>query len=240
VLWAAVIASGAEVQRCSTDPVTLNVATQKDAATLIEAAKCIGANITAVWQGSIAIGALIVVGSNTTLIVQAAAQGSATIDGSGTVQLFYVKGGLTLINMNLLNGFAPNSGAAIFAESDSTVTLRSCTISGNRAAINGGGLYANWNSSIAIYDSVFNNNTALSYGGAICTYTSIALSKCTFADNVAVQYNGGGLFGGTDISVTIDQCSFTNNSALVGYGGGVYVGILYFLLYSARCWGHKR
>jgi uncharacterized repeat protein (TIGR01451 family) len=77
------------------------------------------------------------------------------------------------------------------------------------------------NGTVNIFDSVFINNTAENFGGAINknTYAIIELSDCYFENNYAK--NSGGAIYNTNSNLTILNSTFVNNSAN-SEGGAVY------------------
>jgi predicted outer membrane repeat protein len=85
----------------------------------------------------------------------------------------------------------------------------------------GGGLYAD-NSSVAVIDCVFENNTASLYGGAVYSNaaTTTSFTRCQFIGNQAA--NGGAAYVNSG-QLTFTDCTFTSNDALSGLGGALRV-----------------
>lgn len=127
-------------------------------------------------------------------------------------------GSMTLIGVwfadNTAKGADARTGGALYVE-DGVTTITSCKFSGNQALSDtstnknkgvGGAISVYINGSLDITDSVFENNTADLYGGAICVNNRNATK---------------------DTSVTIDgNCSFTGNktnSTTDGYGSALYL-----------------
>lgn len=127
-------------------------------------------------------------------------------------------GNMTLIGVwfadNLAKGSDARTGGALYVE-DGMTTIESCKFSGNQALSDtsttknkgvGGAISVYINGSLDITDSVFENNTADLYGGAICVNNRNATK---------------------DTSVTIGgNCVFTGNktnSTTDGYGSALYL-----------------
>ncbi len=104
------------------------------------------------------------------------------------------------------------------------MTLTNCTVSGNTATGNGGGL-ANYGMATLTNCTVSGNNTATSgnhYGGGIFTKGGVLhLTNCTIASNTA-SLSGGGIDAQGPVTVT--SSTFSLNHAVFGgaidnYGG---------------------
>ncbi len=92
--------------------------------------------------------------------------------------------------------------------------MTDCTISGNTAATNGGGLTNSSNGTATLTNSTVSGNTAGSAGGGLANYGTATLTNCTISGNSAQTKGGGGLFnaGTAKLSNTIDA----GNNASVG------------------------
>lgn len=108
-------------------------------------------------------------------------------------------------------------------------TMRDCTVSDNRAADGGGGVFCERGSTAYIADSMITGNSAGksddAVGGGVACYfsnSSFVLTNCTVAGNSA--HHGGGVSGryDTTLHAEIVDCIITNNEADV-YGGGVFM-----------------
>ena len=91
-----------------------------------------------------------------------------TIDCNHIVRAFQVSESLTLINVNIINGYAPGQdGGAIY--NAGTVDLRNCSFNFNIADKEGGAI-ASYKMN-KIYNCTFDSNSAGDRGGAIsCSY----------------------------------------------------------------------
>ena len=123
--------------------------------------------------------------------------------------------GLTLMNGR---GF---TGAGIFMRGSSP-TIEACTISGNSANGNGGGIYCTSASSPTMENCTINGNSAANRGGGIyCSSNSTpTLTEVIITGNLAGT-SGGGIFAGGS-SPSIEASEFYANTANV-YGGAMYL-----------------
>ena len=122
---------------------------------------------------------------------------------------------------------APQWGAAISAIADSTLTIRNCSMSQNRAGSYGGAVVLDGDlvvtKKLAIQDSLFRNNTAGNQAGAMYTGTNIILeiANTVFADNAAYGTGGGAMWTSADSRAVITASNFDRNMALAGAGGAL-------------------
>jgi Chlamydia polymorphic membrane protein (Chlamydia_PMP) repeat len=109
-----------------------------------------------------------------------------------------------------------------------TLTLSSCTISGNSTEYGGGGIYNGYSgpATLAIINSTFSGNSA-SYGGGIFNDSGGTITNSTFSGNSAGGYSntfdglGGGIWNTQTFRVT--NTTFSGNSATI-HGGGICKG----------------
>jgi hypothetical protein len=123
----------------------IQVITAADATKLAELAVCPGANLTAVWHGSVALSAPIVIANGTSLSISAAAGSiKAVIDGEDATPLLRVYGILQLTNLTLENGrtsIEAGAGGAVFAGANAQVSLTQCIVQRNKA-VYGAAIYS--------------------------------------------------------------------------------------------------
>jgi predicted outer membrane repeat protein len=118
-----------------------------------------------------------------------------------------------------------SAGGAIWSSQLSSLTVTTADFNMNAAAVHGGALNIEGNSSIT--DTHFSNNTATQYGGAVIVKSTgaITFSTCAFSGNSA-DY-GGSLHAATvpdDTEVqplTITGCTFSDSKGI--YGGAAHV-----------------
>jgi hypothetical protein len=97
----------------------VQVITAADAIALTKLAVCPGANLTAIWHGSVALSEPIVVGNGTTLSISAVPGSTeAIIDGKNATLLFHAQGILQLTGLTLQNG----NGAVLQAGAQYTLS----------------------------------------------------------------------------------------------------------------------
>ena len=146
---------------------------------------------------------------NASITITGPGAGKLAIDGNNFSRVFHVFGvtapisGLTIQNGNA-NGDIDLATTGGGIRNSGTLTLTGCTISGNTAAWNGGGIY----------------NVA---------GKSLTVTNCTISDNSAKSRSGGGIFNDAGGNVTVSSSTITDNTAGAGttgaepgLGAGVY------------------
>jgi parallel beta-helix repeat protein/predicted outer membrane repeat protein len=91
----------------------------------------------------------------------------------------------------------------------SLMRVTDCTLARNNAAMEGAGVYCNQDPA-AFTNSVFTDNTAGTYGGALYAVyqgTLVLVTNCTFRGNSAGQ-RGGGIYGGQGAKLTATNSIF--------------------------------
>lgn len=112
------------------------------------------------------------------------------------------------------------SGAIIYADMNSAMTMNNTIFSNNRAA-NSNGVVFLYNSTLITHKCVYRNNFARE-GGVIYAYKStLVIMESTFSGNVALE-NGGTLMLKHSIANIYDSI-FMHNTAF--NGGGIYSGL---------------
>ena len=130
----------------------------------------------------------------------------------------YCQGSPTLTNCTLSGNAAYGNGGGLCNEGGASPTLTNCTFSGNSAGC-GGGLYNN-SGSPTLTDCSFAGNGASSGGAGVYNKSgSPTLANCAFSANSASS--GGGLYNSG--SPTLTNCMFNGNSVTgpSAYGGGI-------------------
>ncbi|MFL5327609.1 MAG: beta strand repeat-containing protein [Gemmataceae bacterium] len=130
---------------------------------------------------------------------------------------------LTLSNVNVSNSTSADEGGGIrVSTSGGSLSLDSCTLSGN-SAVKGGGVASDASSAITIKNSTFSNNSVSGSGGGIAVLGAAAVSftNSTFSANTAAS-GGAAAWTLTANNNSFYNCTLTGNSASGGKGGGVY------------------
>jgi len=125
-----------------------------------------------------------------------------------------------LDGFTIRNGVAENGGGLYLTASATLLTVANCTISGNRANQDGGGMYCA-NSSPTLTNCILTSNLAnrKSGGGVYCANSSPTFTNCTISGNGATY--GSGVHCYDNSSPTFTNCTISGNRAS-GYGGGVH------------------
>ena len=131
----------------------------------------------------------------------------------------------TISGNQLSDPFRSTAGGGIYnIGGDASVV--SCTIANNDATYGGGidnGVSHTLTSTLAVISSVIEGNTAEFTGGGIINgydgsgSLSVVVSTCTFEDNHALGFEGGGIYNAN--TLTVNSCTFVGNSA--DRGGGI-------------------
>lgn len=140
-------------------------------------------------------------------------------------------GNLTLDRVTVENSLVTTSGvdfwkggAGIYNGEGSRLVLQDSTVRGNEVqGGDGGGVYAFFNTVVAIERSTISGNTAGNVGGGLRTLGTAELINSTVSGNRAVAWHGGGIFH-TNGVMSIRYSTIADNSAPDGTAGGVFVG----------------
>lgn len=192
-----------------------------------------------------------VVGSNAYHVVTSSGNdGTAVLDGftitggyaNGTISPDNAGGGMytdhsspTVTDCTFVGNFATYSSGGSgggMANEWGSPQVTHCAFIGN-GAINGGGMYNDYNASPQVTACTFSDNHA-GFGGGMCNADSYAeIKNCTFYGNNAAT-SGGGMFN-QDFSPTVTNCTFSNNTAYTGGGMGNYYSSP--KIYDTILWG---
>jgi len=120
------------------------------------------------------------------------------------------------------NAGVKGGAVGITASSFASMILRTCTVSGN-LAVNGGGIYAN--NYLLIEGTTVSGNRASLQGGGIFAggnFQGLTLRNSTISGNVNLSLNGegGGIAINSGSTLTIQNCTITDNEA-GKRGGGI-------------------
>ena len=131
---------------------------------------------------------------NGSVIIDASDIGGITIDAQNSSRVFMVNGIAMLCGLTITGGYVNDSicGSGIYNKGK--LSLINCTVVGNSANYNGGGIY--------------NGASAL-----------LELSKCAVTGNCAIKGSGGGIYNMGELS--LNNCAVTGNNSDYR-GGGIY------------------
>jgi hypothetical protein len=174
------------------------------------------------------------------LTIQGPGAGLLTISGGNIWRVFEVYGstttspsvlmsGLTITggNAHALSGAWEDFGGGIANEFGSTLTISGCTVSGNRAWYEGGGVL-NESATLKVINSTLSGNATQDFngggeGGAVYNSGggSLSLTGCTLSSNSAEA--GGAIYGWGPM--TVSGCTLSGNyvtgvSGWLGPGAG--------------------
>jgi hypothetical protein len=157
------------------------------------------------------------------LTIQGPGAGQLAVSGDNQSRVFEVDGATTNVTLSGLtitqgNGLGTDGGGIL--NLSGTLTVNSCTLSGNSAGYGGGisNRFVNQGvpGSVTINNSTLSRNTAQSGGGAIDNTGTVTISGSTLSGNT-VQGVGGGIANWGTLSVT--NSTISGNSALAPDGG---------------------
>ena len=145
-------------------------------------------------------------------------QMTAADDGG---QVIYIADGckLTITDSGTggkITGGWANQGGGVYVHRGGELTISGGTITGNRAAVFGGGIHNE--GTLNMTGGSIANNTAGQYGGGIYSNSTATISGATLSGNSA-QAGGGAI--SSEGTLTLDGVTIQGNSAQ--YGGGVYM-----------------
>jgi hypothetical protein len=165
--------------------------------------------------------------------------GKLAVSGNGTNRVFRVGGGadVTIDDLTVTRGVA-GQGGGIFSEAGTTLTLKDCTLTANRADHSvldeggGGGVFVGGRA--AVVGCTFRGNVATGpeygYGGGLqVSGGTLTVTNSHFSDNVAEGwlFGAGGALDSEFGTVTVTGSSFTGNRARgLGPGAPAFGGAL--------------
>ena len=126
-----------------------------------------------------------------------------------------------IINCSFINNQANNAGGAIYL-SNSNINITNCTFSNNMGYglfVQGGAIYATYNSAVNAANTKFYHNNA-DCGGAIFAFnfTDLNINHCDFFENIA-NYYGGSIY--SDSVIKVNHSNFYSNKAKLK-GGAIH------------------
>jgi Lamin Tail Domain/FG-GAP-like repeat/Bacterial Ig-like domain len=138
------------------------------------------------------------------------AKDPVTTNGDAAVRCVWMTNGASLVGFTLTNGATRTSGATVNISGGGLIAVSSlasvsnCVISGNSAAVNGGGVQAG-----TLNNCLLTGNSAGSSGGGA---RSATLNNCTVTGNAAGNEGGGGSFATFNNSIVyFNTAAISNN-----------------------------
>jgi len=161
-------------------------------------------------------------------------QSTLAISGDDSVRILNISQGnntppgvaVRISDLTLTRGKPASGNGGAMLISQAAVTLTRVTVSRSQAS-EGGGAYVG-SASLTVIDSVFEDDTATTRGGAIRNdyggmgeaYSYVSIQGSTLRRNRA-NSDGGAVFAARPVHIT--NSTITQNSA-AGYGGGLWIG----------------
>lgn len=141
---------------------------------------------------------------------------SANTAGTRGGGLYAGNSGASLTTSTVSRNTASTGGGGIAAKNSAEITMIETTIAGNRliggGGYNGGGLFAESNSSLDLNNSTVSANTAPYSGGIfVSDYSDATLANTTVSGNSANQ--AGGIRVSNTATLTMENSTIANNSA---------------------------
>ncbi|TXF88247.1 T9SS type A sorting domain-containing protein [Neolewinella aurantiaca] len=155
-------------------------------------------------------------------------EGTAAAGGSGMVRCFNTIGH-KFTDCEFTDIWSTSSGGGLALSGADSTLVEGCTFTNCRSDGWGGGI-ANFNTSLFVRNSTFEQNMCVRNGAAIYQQTTddvdveVELDGCTFNENDGGAFGGALGFLGFDTSVfetTINNCVFTDNTSSEGGRGAV-------------------
>jgi parallel beta-helix repeat protein len=145
------------------------------------------------------------------------ANGPNTLSYGGGI--YNYMGSPTVTNCTLSGNSASLDGGGMHNENESNPTITNCTFEGNNADRFGGGIY-DTNSNPSVSGCTFSGNSGVDGAGMYNhSKSSPMVTSSTFSDNVASQF-GGGIYNWADTAPRLMNCTLSGNSA--ENGAGIY------------------
>ena len=129
---------------------------------------------------------------------------------------------VTLQGMRITGGNVSGDGGGIYADGDTTINA--VQVDGNVASGKGGAIYAVGNIDLTLKNSTLWNNDAGSQGGGlyIGSFVNATVLNTTISGNESSS-QGGGIYGSSLATIRVINATIAFNEAATG-GGGVYTG----------------
>jgi MBG domain (YGX type)/Right handed beta helix region len=147
-----------------------------------------------------------------------------TVSGGGLSGVFQVGANVTasISGLTITGGMITGYGGGLYSQG--TITLTNCSISGNSANTNGGGIFALGEGATILNNCLVSGNVSEDgFGGGIFSdEKALTLNDCTVSNNTGIQ--GGGVHE-VYSTTTLTNCIVSGNTAGTGFAGGAGGGL---------------
>jgi hypothetical protein len=140
-----------------------------------------------------------------------------TVSGNNASRVFDISAGSAALSGLTISGGNADKGGGLL-NSGGTLTLTNCTISGDAATVQGGGIATRFGGTTTLYDCLVSSDTAPAGGGVFNSQSTLSLVNATLIGNSATT-QGGALYNSGG-ATTLTNCTVSANSATTG--GGVF------------------
>jgi parallel beta-helix repeat protein len=128
------------------------------------------------------------------------------------------QGTITLTDCSITGNNAKSYGGGIFVVGGGATTLTNCIVSGNTSANEGGGLTLIGGSAMLTGCTISGNTAPYGGGGLYADNESLSLTSCHVSGNSSGQ-SGGGVFIESNSSTTLTGCTISGNTSAIEGGG---------------------
>lgn len=165
-------------------------------------------------------GAISVTNSEDVTISDCFIQGNQAVTYGGGIYLDQVLN--TVISNSIISDNTAGHGGGVFADQEAHTRFVDCEVVGNTATDeSGGGIFCWLNSNLEIINTEVAYNQAVRGAGLYCTAATPQIIGSIFHNNTASNYGGAMAFHGTQsLESELINLTVVNNQA-VNYGGGV-------------------
>jgi hypothetical protein len=136
---------------------------------------------------------------------------------------YYVASGGLFINNRVVSNASVHDGGGIYAEAQSSPSIRQCVFQSNVAFGIGGGLNLGYGSAL-VQDCQILSNSGYAAGGIYITQSQPEIHRNVVLDNVTVNGSGGGIYIDQGSNTIVHDNVVARNHAVAGFGGGIEVG----------------
>jgi parallel beta-helix repeat protein len=160
--------------------------------------------------------------SGVTTLTDCTVSGNSAANGGGMLNRY---GSLSVIGSGI-SGNSSRWGGGVYTGfyQGGMTTLTNCSISGNQASINGGGVYTGVTSETTLIGCTISGNNATGDGGGVCVtdQSNNTLTNCTVSGNTA-SGSGGGIYS-NDSGLSLANLTVAANTAAQGGGLDIAAG----------------